>query len=132
MKKEFKWVVVIMATLLILYVTRFLWLRLKNQNQTSTPLQPTVPATAIGGEGSGNIAQQVGCDSNCCSNFTDDIDEINPQANVGDCGGVVLAFQQYLFDNGFNPQGMDGAYGENTRQAHEQYLNEFTGPTPNF
>jgi hypothetical protein len=117
----------------IIVIVFFLWKNLRLP--TIVPISvPPIPVPDGGGPLPDDTTtnQMVGCQSNCCNNYTEDIDENNPQANVGDCGDLVLAFQQYLFDNGFNPQGLDGAYGENTRQAHANYLNEFTGPTPNF
>ena len=84
------------------------------------------------GSNTQGVPQNVGCNSNCCQQYSEDVDTENPISNLGTCGVAIYEFQQWL--NGWaNSQGLpliteDGAYGPNTLQQHEALIVNQTIP----
>ncbi len=88
------------------------------------------------GSNTQGVPERVGCNSNCCQQYTDDIDTENPIANEGTCGVAVYEWQQWL--NGWaGSAGMpaitvDGAYGPNTLQQHQALISSQSLDIPSF
>ena len=86
-----------------------------------------VTNAVTGGAGSaGSPSQTVGCNSSCCQEYAEEINQFNPSANVGTCGDKVYQFQgwlnQWANDKGINTIAVDGAYGNMTKNLHESFI----------
>lgn len=78
------------------------------------------------GSSTQGVPENVGCNSNCCQEYSDDIDTENPISNLGTCGIAVYEWQQWLNgwagSQGIPPITVDGAYGSNTLQQHQALI----------
>ena len=122
-----------LTTLVILAIVYLLRRRKKPQSENTGAgggSQTEVEAEGDPGPVNGGIQDNgnpnVGCQSNCCGNYCDEISENNPAMNYGCCGIHVKNFQSYL--NSVVPQSVypqideDGAYGSQTQAKHEAML----------
>ena len=85
------------------------------------------------GSSTQGVPERVGCNSNCCQEYSDDVDTENPISNMGTCGIAVYEWQQWLNGwsgtQGLAPISVDGAYGSQTRDRHQDLIASQTIPS---
>lgn len=102
----------------------------QGENLTSSDFAGGIGSLGSSTEG---VPEQVGCNSNCCQQYSDDVDTENPISNMGTCGIAVYEWQQMLNGwsgtQGLAPISVDGAYGSQTLERHQDLIISQTIPS---